>query len=894
MRRHWWSRAAYRLLLRTYPRAFRERVGRDLENDFLQMIRTRGAGHAWRRVASDLRGARHAAPPPTAGEPVMRSFLFDLRHGARALGRVPGFTAVAILTIALGIGANSAIFSLVNAVLVRPLGFHDPERLMLIYQAIPESGVARFDVSPPDYLDLLEYQQSFSALGAYRTRLMELSGSGSPEQIDAAEITASLFEVLGVGAARGRTLLADEDQRAAEVAIISHGLQARRFGGRDPLGATLVLDRRRYTVVGVMPAGFEFPRRGAPSNAQPADVWLPLVFSPFERQARGMMYNHSVIGRLRDGITPEQAAADTAALARRIQDNYPTAIRHAFTLSIGANRLTEELSGQVRRPLLILLGAVSLVLLVACANVANLILSRAVGRQREIGVRAALGAGRYRLFQVLLTEALVLALSGGALGLALGYWTLRAIPAVLATSLPGVSAVTIDWRVIAFTTTVSIGSAVLFAVVPLASGMRRDLLEVLREGSRGAIGGLRQQRLQAALVVSSVAFALVLLVSAGLFMRSFANLLAVDSGVDAEHVLSLQVRLPLAGYGDGARIRQFYRTLEDQLRALPGVRAVSVATDLPLDPDGERRIFTPEHAAARDVPPSVAVTWIHGDYFATYGIPLVAGRPFSGDEERENRGVAIVSQRIARTYWPGEDAIGKRLKWGLPQSTAPWLTVVGVAGDVEEGPPGSEPVIHVYVPYMNVPDAGLAAPEAGLWRRMVVGIAGAQDPRAFAASASAAIGRLDPALAITDVQTIAQLERDRSAPQRFSTLVLGGFAAGALLLASIGLYGMLAFTVSQRRREIGVRLALGARREHVLRRVIGQGLALVAVGLALGAACAFAVARLLRAVLFETDVHDPLVFVAAPVLLMLVALVACYLPARRAAAVDPMVAMRVD
>ncbi|HSC28003.1 MAG TPA: ABC transporter permease [Vicinamibacterales bacterium] len=910
MREHGFSRAAYRLLLRLYPRGFRERFARDLEADFLEMARTRGPAFAWRRALADVvravpltasdaageraRTARIGGPIAPPGDPFMRSLLFDVRHAVRALLKAPAFTIVTILTLALGIGANSAVFSLVNAVLLRPLGFADPERLMFVYEAIPESGVALFDVSPPDYLDLVQYQRSFSAIGAHRTRMMELSGSGQPEQIDAAEITSSLFGVLGVGAAQGRVFLAGEDQQESDVAIISHGLWRRRFDGREALGAAIVLDRKPYTIVGIMPAGFEFPRRGAASNATPAEVWLPLVFTPFEKQARSMMYNHSVIGRLRDGMSPAQAAADTAALARRIQDNYPAAIRNAFTLVIGTKMLTDELSGQVRRPLMILLGAVGLVLLVTCANVANLILSRSVARQRDIGVRAALGAGRLRLFQVLLGEALLLAACGGALGLALGYWGLKTIPAVLTTSLPGIGDVVLDWRVVAFTSALSLGSAIVFALVPLVAGMRRNLHDLLREGSARATGGRRQHRLQSGLVVTSVAFAFILLVLAGLFIRSFRNLVSVESGVGATNVLSLQVRLPFAAYNEGPRIRWFYRALEEQLRTLPGVRAVSIASDLPLEPDGERRAFTPENSATEGLQQTTAVTWVHGDFFGTYGIPIFTGRAFSSDEQRENRDVAIVSKRLASSYWPGGNPLGKRLKWGLPMSTAPWLTVVGVAGDVVEGPPGSDPLIHVYVPYTNVPDAGLAHPLAGLWRRLVIGVHGNQDALTFAGSARAMIAALDPALAISDVRTIAQLERDRSAPQRFSAMVISGFGAGALLLASIGLYGVLAFSVSQRTREIAVRLALGAPRGDVLRLTVREGMTLVAIGLVIGAIGAAAATRLLRATLFETSVYDPLTFATVPLLLGFVALAASCLPARRAAAVDPIIALRMD
>jgi predicted permease len=906
---HRYSTAAYRLLLRTYPREFRERFAADLESDFLEMVRTRGTAFAWRRVLTDLvrsvpltasdaaaeraRTARVGGPIVPPGETFMRSLLFDLRHGLRALVKAPAFSIVTILTLALGIGANSAIFTLVNAALVRPLGFAHAERLMFVYEAIPGSGVERFGVAPADYLDLVQYQQSFSTLGAYRTVTAELSeGGGQPEQIDAAEITASLFDVLGVGVAEGRTFLAEEDQAQSNVAIISHGLWRRRFAGHSAIGSTIAIDRRPVTVVGVMPAGFEFPRRGASSNATPADVWIPLVFTPAEKQARGQMYRHSVIGRLRDGTPPAQAAADVAALAERIRDNYPAGLGHELKVTIGAIPLTEELSRQVRRPLLILLGAVALVLLVTCANVANLILSRSVARQRDIGVRAALGAGRLRLFQVLLSEALILATFGGALGLVLGYWSVRAIPAVLTTSLPGITTISLDWRVVAFTSMLALGSAALFAVVPLAAGLRRDLHDLLREGSTRATGGRRQHRIQGTLVVTSVAFAFILLVCAGLFVRSFRNLVTVASGVGTTNVLSAKVRLPLVGYSEAARTRWFYRTLDERLRAVPGVRAASIASDLPLDADGERRAATAENPSGPGVKQALAVTWTQGDFFGTYGIPLIAGRTFSDDEQRENRNVAIVNKRLADAYWPGENPVGKRLKWGMATSSAPWLAIIGVVGDVVDGAAGSEPIVHAYVPYTAATDALLTSPNIDLGRRIVIAIRGEQDAATFTSTVRAIVAELDPALALFEVQTIEQLDRERSAPQRFSAVAISGFGIGALLLAAIGLYGVLALSVSQRRREIAIRLALGAQPGSVLRLTVREGMTLVAIGLAVGAAGAILATRLLRSALFETDIYDPLTFAIVPFVLAAVALAASYLPARRAAAVEPIVALR--
>jgi predicted permease len=897
-----------RLLLRTYPREFRERFGADLEADFEQLLRTRGRAAAWRYALSDLRRAipmthtddqrarQRRYTVTLGGESQMGRLTFDLRHSLRALLKSPVFTAVTVLTLALGIGANSAIFSLVNAVLLRPLGFQEPERLMMIHEIIPESRVPRFGVSPVDYLDLDQIQGSFTDLGVYRTRSMELSGTGSPENIVVAETSAAVFPLLGVGAAEGRTFLAQEDQAEQAVAIISESLRRRRYAASSPIGEGITLDRRPFTIVGVMPAAFEFPKRGPQFNSQPADVFLPLVFNPFERQARGMFYNHSVIGRLKDGVTMEQATRDTAALAQRVVENYPAQLRNAgWSLQIAATPLMDEIAGQVRRPLLILLGAVGLVLLVACANVANLFLSRAVARQREMGVRVALGASRHRLFQMLLIESLLLALAGGALGLVIGHWAVRAVPAVITTSLPGVSDVSLDIRVVTFTFGLSIATALFFGLVPMIGGMKRELSDVLREGAR-RVGGRQQHRLQAGLVVTSVAFAFVLLVASGLLIRSFTNLMNAESGINALNVLSVEVALPHAGYNQAARVRSFYQTVHDGLLTIPGVKAGVVTTDLPLRADGERRAFAPEGAdpsAARAE--SIALTWAHGDYFSTFGIPLIRGRNFTHEEQMENRLVVIVSKNLADRYWPGQDPIGKRLKWGLnANSPAPWQTVVGVAGDVVDGPLGSDPVIHVYSPYSETADGGLASPLGGLWRNMKIAVNGDVDAASLTSSVRAAVAAVDPALAVAKVTTMREVVRDMSAPQRFSAALLTAFAAGALVLAGIGLYGVLAFAVAQRTREIGVRLALGAARSEVLGLILKQGMLLVGVGLVIGFAGAVAATRVLRSLLFETDIYDPITFAIVPVLLAGVSFAACYVPARRAAVVDPMVTLRTE
>jgi putative ABC transport system permease protein len=895
------------LLLRTYPQEFRERFGADLESDFAELLSTRGSRAAWKYALSDLRRAlpmthtddqraRQRRFAITLGaEGHMSSLLFDFRHAVRALIKSPIFTSVTVLTLALGIGANSAIFSLVNAVLLRPLGYHDPERLMMIYERIPESRVPRFGVSPPDYADLDQFQASFTDLGVYRTRTMELSGTGNPESVAVAQTSAAVFPLLGIAPAEGRAFLPEEDRSEQAVAIVSETFRRRRFAASSPIGERILLDRRPFVIVGVMPAGFEFPKRGPQFNGEPADVYLPLVFNPFERQARGMFYNHSVIGRLKDGVTIDQATHDTAALAPRVSENYPAALKNSgMTLEIVTMPLLDEISGQVRRPLLILLGAVGLVLLVACANVANLFLSRAVARQRELGVRVALGASRNRLFQMLLVESLILALASGAVGLVIANWALRAIPAVLTTSLPGVSDVSLDARVVTFTIGLSVATALFFGLVPIVAGMKRELTDVLREGARSA-GGQRQHRLQAGLVVTSVAFAFVLLVASGLLIRSFTKLMNAESGIHALNVLSLEVSLPYAGYNQAPRVRSFYQTVQERITAIPGVKSGTVTTDLPLRADGERRAFSPEGAdPSAGIPPSIALTWAHGDYFSTFGIPLIRGRNFTAEEQMSNRLVVIVSKNLADRYWPGQDPIGKRLKWGIAASMAPWQTVVGVAGDVVDGPLGSEPVIHVYSPYSETNDQGLASPLGGLWRNMKIAVNADVDAASLTPSIRGAIGVVDPALAVTNVTTMREVVRDMSAPQRFSATVLTAFAGGALLLAGIGLFGVLAFGVAQRTREIGVRVALGAARAEVLRLIVKQGMVLVSIGLVIGFAGSLAATRLLQSLLYETDVYDPITFAIVPVLLALVSLVACYVPARRAAVVDPMVTLRTE
>jgi predicted permease len=827
---------------------------------------------------------------------MMSSMLFDLRHAARALRKAPVFTTVTVLTLALGIGANSAMFSLVNAALLRPLGYADPDRLMLIHEGIPQANLPKLPGSAPDILDLKRYQGSFSDVAAFRENPMELSGRGEPERLTVVKVEPGLFPLLGIEPMLGRTFTADEGTPGHDMAVLSYRVWERLFNGRpDAVGAVIRLDRRPFTIVGVMPVSFEFPKRGPTFNGTPADVWTPLAWTDVEKQARGSMFNNSVIARLVPGVTFDQAVAELKTLGPRIRENYPPVLRNSpYQLEMMGTPLREEIAGQIRTPLLILFAAVGLVLLVACANVANLVLSRAAVRQREMSVRLALGAPRGRLLQLLLCESLLLALAGGALGLIAGRMALDAVPTVLATSLPGLQDVTLDERVLAFTISVSLLTAILFGLVPLFSSDRR-LAAAMHDGSGRVAGGSRGHRVQQALVTITVTLAVVLLVAAGLLVRSFSALIATDPGFRPDQVLTLTVSLPHEAYPGVNEMATFVRALHDRLQALPGARSASISTDVPLE-SNEHRAMTPEGSTDTGIRPSAALTWTYGNYFATLGVPLKAGRTFTAIEEQESRDVAIVSESLAERYWPGQDAIGKRIKWGLPESRTPWLEVIGVVGDAHEGPLTAEPSIHAYVPFNHLRRDFDALGEAigPFGRTLRIALLATGEPAALVAPARQQIAALDSSLPVTRIATMEQQVAESVAPQSFSMTVLSAFAIGALLLAAIGLYGVLASTVTQRTREIGVRVALGASRQSVLGMVIRQGMTLVFVGLVAGLVAAAGVTRVMTALLYRTEPFDVLTFSAVPLVLAAAALLACYLPARRAARTEPMTALRTE
>jgi len=622
-----------------------------------------------------------------------------------------------------------------------------------------------------------------------------------------------------------------------------------------------------------------------------------MAFTAEQLRARGNEHSHGVIGRLKTGTSIEEARVELEILAGRVNERYPLELRNRnFSTSFVAMPLREETSGPLQRPLLLLLGAVALVLLVTCANVANLVLSRAAARRRELALRATLGSSRARLLQLLLAEGAILSIAGGAIGILLSQALVAAVPAAVTSTLPTAPEISVDVRVLAFTGAISILTSILFAVIPLLGLGRRGPGSTLREEASRTTPGLRRHRMQSGLVVSTVTFAFVLLMGAGLFLRSFSALMATDGGFNPDRVLTASVTLPREGYPMASTVRAFHESLFRRASSLAGVRSAALVTDLPLE-RYERRTVTGENSVATSgPPPSTNLSWVYGPFVPTLGIRLIAGRTFTDVEDLQSQTVVIVNQRLAQRFWPGQDVLGKRLKWGadVPQNQNSWLTIVGVVADVADDGLGSEPYLHAYEPFSQFPDFVLDNVSGAFGRHVKLAVRTTDDPRALVASVRAEITGIDRQLALQSVETMEDRLGASVAPRRFSVVTLGAFAVGALLLAGIGLYGLLAFSVAERRREIALRVALGAERPAILRMVVGHGLKLVALGLTVGALASLGVTRVLTSLLYQTDTHDVVTFAVVPVVLVLISLVACALPAMRALQVEPMTALRSE
>jgi len=822
----------------------------------------------------------------------MGTFWQDLRYGVRMLLKRPGFTVVAVITLALGIGANTAIFSVVNAVLLRPLPYDEAGRLVFLTERHPQ--FAEMSVSYPDFTDWRARNHVFESIGVYNFGDYNLTGSGSPEQLRGGRASADLFTALRVRAALGRLFTNEEDKPGAPaVVVLSHELWQRRFGGNpNILNQSLTLNERPYTVIGVMPPTFRFARR--------TQMWVPVgqLSDQPSWQERGNHPGLRGVARLGAGVRLEQARVELDAIAAQLEQQYPDSNKHVRVRIIP---LLENYVHDVRRALWVLLGAVGLVLLIACANVANLLLARAATRQREMAVRVALGASRWRVARQLLTESLLLAVVGGALGLLLAEWGVDLILAFGRDSIPRANEISLDGRVLAFTVAVSVLTGIIFGLAPALQSSRADVQEALKETSRSTTGG--RHRLRQGLVVAEVALTLVLLVGAGLLIRSFYRLQQVNPGFVDEHVLSFSVSLPEQKYPDEHQWLNFYQQVIEKLRALPDVKGVSLASRVPMGGNdwqsGFRVVGQPPPPPGQG--PSMEVSIVSPDYFRTLGIPLLRGRYFTEQDNQSNlseeklRGLnqrqrlraglktMIVDEEFARRHWPNEDPVGKRILWGQGPDDPP-LTIVGVVGRVKLYKP-NEPAgfVQGYFPFFEMPDNGMS---------FVVKTA--LEPEQIIAAARQQVQAVDADRPIYDLKTLTQLRAESIAPQRFNLLLLGLFAAVALVLAVVGIYGVMSYAVTQRTHEIGLRMALGAQTHDVLKLVVGQAMKLALVGVALGLMGAVALTRLMTNLLFGVSATDPATFAAIAVLLTLVALLACYLPARKATKVDPMVALRYE
>ncbi len=812
----------------------------------------------------------------SGGSNVLADFGHDMRFAFRMLLKNPSFTIVTVMALALGIGANTAIFSVVNTVLLRPLPYKDPERLVMVWEDASKSGYPRDTPSAANFADWRDQNQVFEGMAAITDESFNFTGSGEPERLEGQRVSASLFPLLGVEPQLGRVFTAAEDQPGSKVVLLSYGLWQRRFGG-DPsiAGKPLTLNGQTYVVVGVMPARFQFPTNDN-------QVWVPIAFSSQEAADREVHYL-KVVARLKPGVTLQQAQTEMSTIATRLQQQYPDTNKD---IGAAVTSLREHLVGDIKPALLILLGAVGLVLLIACANVANLLLARAAVRQKEIAVRVALGARRLRLVRQFLTESILLSTVGGVVGLVIAYTGLVLLRTFMPEDILQARDISIDLKVLGFTFFVSVATGVIFGLAPAFQAFRFKQSETLKEGGRDAATGGGGKRLRSLLVTAEVAISLVLLIGAGLLINSFVRLRNVDPGFRSDHLLTMKIVMPLSKYLDRPRRIAFYNDMLQRVQSLAGVRSAAITTNLPLYHQGNsmsvRIQGRPELPPAEQ--PVVVTRIVSPGYFDTMTIPLLSGRKFTEQDIVTTPRVAVISETMARTFWPNEDPVGKRFGIGEITSDRDWINIVGVARDVRQIELTAAPEPQAYLTYLQF----------GFFDSRDLVVKTDVDPTSLAATVRKTVWEIDKDQPVSNVQTMETILADSIARQRFSMVLLAIFAGVALVLAAVGIYGVMSYSVAQRTREIGIRMALGAQTGAVLKLALGYGLKLVLIGIAIGLIAAFALTRLMSTLLFGVTATDPITFTLISLLLISVAALASYIPARRATKVNPIIALRYE
>ena len=823
--------------------------------------------------------------------------LADVRFALRQLRKSPGVTLTAVLTLAVAIGGVTAVFSVVEAVLLRPLPFQQPQQLVSLHEGIAHTFEGALPA--PDVIQFARDNRAFSGIGGYVSAEYELTGAGDPFHVRAERVTASLFPVLGVSPLLGRSFTQNEDDSSAPVAIISYVLWHERFHA-DPaiLGHTVDIDRRPYTIIGVMPRNFEFPLE--PGRLSHRDLWVPMSFTPEEKQDETDNFQYGAIARLKPGMTLAQAQTDLTRMVAAIEAQIPP--QEGIHLTSRVASLQEETVQNARPLLRMLLGAVFLVLCIASVNLANLLLVRGAGRRREFGVRLALGAARRVMLRQLLTESILLSAIGGAVGITLAAVLVQLSSAFLPSSLPRIAEISMSWPVVWLAFVLIGATGVLCGLAPALSSMRTDVLDSLRDGGHAVGSSRAQQRLRGIFVITETALALLLLVGAGLLLRSFARMLETDPGFEPQHVLTAHVTLPSQDYPTQEKVNLFYSELVRRLATLPQVRAAGASSNVPIIGVNSDRNFVPEGYLPRDGRPwgSASNYFVVGDYFRAMHIPLVHGRYFSAaDDQPDAPLTAIISQSLAQHYWPGQDAVGKRVKFGgNAHSPYPYATIIGVVGDIHQGPLDQEVYPQMYEPLSQInrqfgPNTGqITGGRTHSRGHLVLNTAG--DPAALAESLRKTVQQLDPLLALENIESMDTVVSSTEAPRRFNTLVLSGFAGVALLLSLLGIYGVLAYSVHERSREIAIRMALGATRESVLGRILRSALVLAGIGTVIGVAASLWLTRFLESLLYGIKPLDISALMGAVLVLLACAVFAGWLPARRAASIDPMQTLRSE